>query len=212
MRFILPLCLLSFLAACCCKSNNKTELTRFYEDGRAKPVIAIPALIDTTSSDLAWNLSEEFTSLIVKKLADSGSVCVISGEDLSFTENPFTADLSWIKREFSDHEFAAFLELVEHETVPVKNNAEVPFETAMNLKMAVRMRVVDLRGSTPKIVLQEMVRDSYYIPKTAVPIDYNSITWGSPEYFSTPMGAAHTQLVQEIALRIREYLYLAKSR
>ena len=212
-RFLLPVSMLLFLSSCCCNSNKKScELTRFFEDGRAKPLIAIPSLVDATSCDLSWNLSEELTSLVVKKVSDGGSICVLSGDDLTFTENPFTSDLTWMKREFADQEFVAFLELVEHEIAPVNSNAEVPFETAMNLKMSVRLRVIDLRGLAPRIVLQEMVRDSYYIPRTQIPVDYKTVVWGSDEYKSTPMAVAHMQLVQEISSRIKEYLYLAKSR
>lgn len=213
MRLLIPFCILLALAGCCCKSNTKSnELTRFYEDGRAKPIIAIPSMIDSSSCDLSWSLSEELTSMIVRKISDSGSVCVISGDDLSFSGNPFSSDLSWMKREFCDHEFAAFVELVEHEMVPVNSSSELPFETAMNLKMAMRLRVVDLRGSTPQIVLQEMVRDTYYIPRNQIPVDYKVVVWGDGEYNSSPMGIAHVQLVQEVSTRIKEYLHLAKSR
>jgi hypothetical protein len=85
-------------------------------------------------------------------------------------------------------------------------------ELASNLNMGVRVRVMDLRGHTPKIVLQEMIRDSYYVPKTLIPVNYNEIVWGSPEYQATPMGIAHRQLIQEIVVRVSDYVLLAKSR
>jgi hypothetical protein len=213
MRYLIAVACSIALIAC---SKNGSDLTRFHEDGRAKPIIAVASVIDATSFDVPWSLSEEFTSMIANQVSSGGSIYVVRKDDLTYTENPFSADLSWMKREFPDKEFVVFLELVEHNNVPVakgpKKVAEVPFETSMNLKMAVRMRVVDLRGQIPQIVLQEMVQDSYYIPKTVVPTDYTVAVWGTDDYGKSPMGIAHAEIVQEIAARISEYVHLAKSR
>ncbi len=210
--FIAIVCSLAMIA--CGKKDN--DLTRYHEDGRAKPVIAVASVIDTTAFDVSWSISEELTSLIVSRISQGGSIYVVKKDDLAYTENPFSPDLGWMKREFPDNEFVVFLELVEHDNVPVAKSAkkvtEVPFETSINLKMAVRVRVVDLRNAAPQIVLQEMIRDSYFIPKTDIPTDYSVAVWGSEEYGKSPMGIAHDQLVQEIATRVGEYVHLAKSR
>jgi hypothetical protein len=211
---ILPALLLTLLSACCCKSGE--EVSRYHEDGRAKPIVAIASLIDTTSFDVPWSLSEELTSMIVSQISQKGTIFVNSKEDYAFAENPFGPDLSWVKREFHNQEFAVFLELVEHETAPAlkdkkiaKNNTQ---DVSNNLNMAVRIRVLDLRGASPKIVLQEIVRDSYYIPKTLLPTDYSQVVWGTDDYRSSPMGIAHTQITREIVERVSDYVMLAKSR
>jgi hypothetical protein len=199
-------------ASCCCRSND--EVSRYHEDGRAKPIVAVASLIDTTSFDANWSLSEEITSMIVDQISLGGEIFVQSQEDFPYSENPFgSGDLSWMKREFMDREFVVFLELVEHEFVPVaKGHKTVPQDSSNNLNMAVRLRVVDLRGASPKIVLQEMVKTSYFIPKTLLPTDYSATVWGSDDYQKSPMGVAHSQLVQEISNRINDYILLAKSR
>ena len=205
-------CALSVLLVGCCKNCGDQTTTRFYEDGRAKPVVVLAPVVDTTSSDLGWSLSEEFTSLITRRINAGSSVVVLSGDEYGYTENPFGEELSWMKREFSEKEFVAFLELVEHEIAPAKGTVIVPFETPMNLKMAVRLRLVDLRGTEPKIVLQELVKDSFYIPRTEIPIDYKLAIWGTGEYNDSPMRTAHEEIVEEISKRIKDYLFLAKSR
>lgn len=211
--YFIPLLFSLAIAAC---SKTGSDLTRFHEDGRAKPVVAIASLIDTTSLDLPWSLSEELTSMIAEKVAKEGSIYVSVREDLSATDTPFGSDLSWVKREFPEDQFVVFLELVEHQSVSVaaqdRAKSAAPFESAMNLKTAVKMRVVDLRSTTPKIVLQELIRDSYYVPKNIVPTDYRLACWGTSDFLKSPMGLAHTQLVREIALRISDYIQLAKSR
>lgn len=212
MRYLSAI-VLGILAASCSRSSD--EVSRYHEDGRAKPVVAVASMIDTTSFDASWSLSEELTSMIVDQVSSSGEIFVKSQDDFPFAENPFSSgDLSWMKREFQDKEFVVFLELVEHEAVPATKGKKIhsPQEVSTNLNMSVRLRVIDLRQATPKIVLQEMVRDSYFIPKALLPTDYTTAVWGTDEYRKSPMGIAHLQLSQEIANRISDYILLAKSR
>lgn len=190
-------------------------MARYHEDGRSKPAIAIASMIDTTSFDCSWSISEELTSMIVQKISQNGKIYVHSTPDFPFVENPFGKDLSWIKREFHGEEFVVFLELVEHTNTPVLKGPTpvriTPQEVSTNLNMAVRVRIIDLRMATPKIILQEIVRSSYYIPKTLLPTDYTQTVWGTDAYQKSPMGIAHIQLVDEIATRLNDYLLIAKS-
>lgn len=202
--------MLSLLAVGCNRTND--YMTRYHEDGRAKPVAAIASMIDTASFDVPWSISEELTSMISSQIRQAGKIYVVTKEDDAFADNPFGADLSWVKREFPDQEFAVFFELVEHEMAPASKKKDSPQENSTNLNMAVRLRVVDARGATPKIVLQEIVRETYFIPKTLVPEDYNTLTWGNPTFARTPMGIAHAQLARELSTRISDYILLAKSR
>lgn len=213
MRYLPTMIGLISTVAMSCGGGNDTA-TRYHEDGRAKPVVAVAPLLDTTSFDAAWSLSEELTSMLTRQMSQSHQIFISSQDEFAIAENPFGNDLSWIKQEFQSNEFVVFLELVEHEMVPLTKEKTISFpqEVAKSLKMGVRIRVVDLRDASPKIVLQEMIRDSYYIPKTLIPTNYNVVVWGSEEYAKSSMGIAHTHLTQEIANRINEYILLAKSR
>lgn len=209
---------LALIAAACSNHTSNQEMSLYHEDGRAKPVVAVASMIDTTSFDCAWSLSEEITSMIVDRISETGKIFIQPTVDAPFAENPFGSELSWIKREFQNQEFVVFLELVEHNTTPVVRGKKVttpiagPQDFASNLNMSVRIRVMDLRGHTPKIVLQEVVQDSYYIPKSLMPINYNEVVWGSEGFHNTPMAIAHRQLIQQIAARVSDYVLLAKSR
>lgn len=210
MRFV-SLFLLA-LAAMSCNRNQTDQMSRFHEDGRVKPSVAIAAMLDTTSFDTSWSLSEELTEGILQHIASTKEIYVHSQDQSPFTENPFGGDLSWMKREFQGEEFVAFLELVEHEFTPAKAKGIPLQEASSNLNMAVRVRVIDLRLDTPRIVLQEMIRDSYFVPKTLIPTDYSVDVWGTDGYRKSPMGLAHAGLVQEIATRIEDYILLSKGR
>jgi hypothetical protein len=211
MRSSWLLASLGLLAGCC---QNDCEMTRYHEDGRAKPVALITPMIDTSSFDAAWSISEELTQSIAGQVGATGTIFVHANDDVSFTENPFSQNIGWVKREFPDQEFVVFLELVEHEAVladPAKKDLP-PQEQSTYLNMAVRMRIVDVRSATPKIVLQEMIKDNYFIPKALLPTNYNVATWGTDEYLDTGMKAAHDKMVGEISHRISDYILLAKSR
>lgn len=204
---------LLFLAASCTHNSDELTLTRYYEDGRAKPIVAIPTMIDTTSFDASWNIAEELTESIVQSIGTEGNIYLHAQESFSIADNPFGKDLAWMKREFENQEFAVFLELVEHEMLPAKKTKSLDLrETASNLSMGVRIRIIDLRGPKEKIVLQELIRDTYYIPKSLIPTDYQVVCWGTEDYAQSPMGIAHSRIVQEIASRISDYVLLAKSR
>ena len=200
------------LAAASCSHNQNDQMSRFHDDGRAKPSVAVASMLDTTSFDASWSLSEELTQGVMNLVAGTGQVYVHSQQESPFTENPFGTDLAWMKREFQGEEFVAFLELVEHEFAPVKAKGVSLQEASSNLNMGIRLRVIDLRGAAPKIVLQEMIRDSYFVPKTLIPTDYSVEVWGTEAFRKSPMGIAHAQLVQEVATRITDYILLAKSR
>jgi hypothetical protein len=204
--------LLLGLAAISCSRNSNDEMSRFHEDGRAKPTIAIASMLDTTSFDASWSLSDEITTGVMDGIAQTGAIFVHAQESSPFSENPFGTNLAWMKREFNSEEFVAFLELVEHEFSPVKTKGTTLQEASANLNMAVRLRVVDLRPTTPRVVLQEMIRETYFVPKTLIPNDYSVEVWGTEKFLKSPMGIAHASLIQQISNRISDYILLAKSR
>ena len=214
LRYFLAI-LLAFCAIGCNDKNKDETTSRYYEDGRAKPIVAIPPMMDSTSYDIPWSLSEEFTSLVHNRLARKGSMFLPSPEEmevnLSPSQNPFDANISWIKNTFKGNEFVVFLELIEHDNEQIGEPKKTG-EAATNLNMAVRIRILDIRGEKPKIILQEKIVDSYYLSKNLFQEDYNRTVWGSADYNTTPLAMAHIQLAKEIIGRINDYITLAKSR
>lgn len=221
MKRLLLVMILPCFFACQNKVAKKQEVvTQHHEDGRAKPVVAIVPLIDSTSTDIPWSLSEELTQLIKNNVQNRQLIFLPPadnlGQKISYQNNPFGTDLTWAAKEFDGYEFVVFLELTEHSNRPVTdatvNESIHKHDISTNLDMDLRMRIVDLRGKSPKIILQEKITDSYYISKNLIPPDYNKTIWGSNNYQTTPLGLAHQQLSKEIAMRIHDYITLAKTR
>ncbi len=203
-----------------CNSNKSNANSCYYDDGSKKPIVVLAPMLDSTSYDVPWSLSEEFSLAIKTDLEKKGSFYFMPemNFEVSLRENPFGNNLNWVKQNFKPSEFVVFVELVEHEDVPVaktvKDPSSIPAfrKNAANLNMAARIRIVDIRKDEPVIVLQEMIKNSYYMANTIDEVDYTVTTWGSEKYQNTPMEIAHRELIGMIKERISEYIQLAKTR
>ncbi|NGX34587.1 MAG: hypothetical protein K1060chlam1_00940 [Candidatus Anoxychlamydiales bacterium] len=197
-----------FVFSSCSNNQGDNNVSRFYDDGRARPVVAISSVIDSTTYDLPWSLSEEITYLIKSHLSNNKNLFLSStevmDESLTNTDNPFDINIAWMKDRFDNSEFLVFLELLNHN--------ELKKDQISNLEMSMRIRIIDVRAKEPKVILQECIDDNYYIAKGSIRADYQNTIWGSQEYANSRMGLAHKQLAKEISDRISDYIALSKSR
>lgn len=200
----------------CHKDKGKEPVSRYFDDGSAKPVIAIAPVIESTSFEYPWSLSDEFTTHLENIIGSRGDI-VIAKEDFSqnYKQNPFGADISWIKSSFKNNDFVVFVEFVLHQKVPVLkalDNPNIVKERSYNLNSAIRLRIIDVRKDQPRIVLQEMLTDSHFISKNILKPNYSRFPWGTEEYRFSPIGQAHSEFAKTIAERIVDYVMLSKSR
>lgn len=212
--------ILTTLLLVSCNNKNKDQpITRFHDDGRAKPVVTIVPVMDSSSYEIPWSISDEFTAMIKDRLSKQGDLYLQDDENfhLSNDDKPFASNINWMKKSLKPTEFVVFLELVEHEDVPLLRSVKDPSKLsptkrdAFNLNVSMRLRIVDLRGDSPKIVLQELLKDSYYVSNYMDKVNYNLTQWGTEEYKTSPMGMAHAQLSKNIIERINDYVMLSKS-
>jgi hypothetical protein len=214
-RFAMIASVAALLSSCGSNKTSQDQVTKYYDDGRARPIITLAPVIDTASFEAPWSISEEFGSTLSDKLKMTGTLYLNADSEkfLSSSQNPFGSDLSWIRKEFAPNEFVVFLEIVQHEIVPVeKTHYYDPTLHSSHLNVAVRLRIIDIRSSTPKVVLQELIKESQYVGRSLMPFDYNQNPWGTEEYLSSPMGLAHSSISKQLVERINDYILLAKSR
>lgn len=213
-RHLLLLTLLVFLASCQNRTNESPS--KYYEDGRARPTVAIVPVVDSTSFDYPWSLSEEFSNLLATNIAEKQSLYLpkegMLESDFSYDQDLFSTDLTWMKNSFYPHEFVVLVEFLKHDKIPLMKRNTPVYELSSNLEMAVRVRIIDLRKTDPKIILQETIADSYFFSKNLLPVDYQVSTWGTEEYATSPLATAHKQIAKEVVERINDYILLAKSR
>ncbi|MFA6118873.1 MAG: CT253 family lipoprotein [Parachlamydiales bacterium] len=208
MRYLISAFFVLIACVSCSNDTANQQVSRFYDDGRSRANVSVSSVMDSTSYDVPWSLSEEFTQLIKNNLASNKNFYLSSAEavdsSLTNSDNPFDININWMKDRFENSEFLVFLELIKHD--------EEKNDNATNLEMTMRIRVVDVRAKEPKIILQECIDDNYYIAKGAIKTDYQNTVWGTDEYVNSRMGMAHNQLANDVAKRISEYIALAKSR
>jgi len=220
LKKMIPLTVIAaaaFLASSCQKQNEETT---FVPSSSSKAVVALVPVIDNSHHDLSWSLSEEFTYSIYERLAQKNQLYLIEEQKVRSVSkklpencNPFDQDLQWVKKAFSENDFVVFLELVDHQENSIRGQRKSsPRDCPAELNMSMRIRVIDIRESEPKIVLQELIQDSHHIPKQFTRYNFNQVAWGETSYSISPLGLAHAQLSKEIANRITEYILIAKNK
>lgn len=215
-RAFLSLMALTFITGC---SLNPTlqEDSEQQIQAALKPIVAIVPVIDHTE-DSAWNLSDEFTYCINHQLAQKNHLFLIDidktraiSQQLTLTQNPFGQDIGWLKKVFFHHEFVVFLELVEHNEV-ARQDDKNPVDSkkcSAELLMTMRIRIFDLREDEPKVVLQELVHTSHFVPRPFTRSNFQQEKWGHEMFAISPMGLAHSQFIKHICHRLEDYILLA---
>lgn len=223
MAKIIRLLLVAILMCSCGGTGRRVEFVKYHDNGQPKPAVTVVPVWDRAEHGLAWDVGEELREGILKNLAAQSNVYVPSvnispndrridyarwGEnDLTFTKN------------FENSDFVVLMELVDHQTNPYKRGAVQPIypadgEVKQVLQLAMKVRVVDVRGSKPHVVLQEIIHSNHMIPPVnrGKVVDYNELTYGVPGYKNTPVGTAHTRLERDAARQVEQYVLYAQER
>jgi hypothetical protein len=216
LRPYLLICLCVALSSC--YKGNETAQLRHHDNGFCKPCVAIFDVYNHSSSTLPWDLSEEFTTELVSRIKTEDKLYLVREEEIAWQYpiqvekiSPFHQD-DWLKENHPNVEFITFVEIVDHSVVPrlSKEQTEVK-NPSYDLKLCLRIKVVDVRDDIPVIVLQELINESYFIPSQLSGIDYNKTKWGKTLFALTPVGLAHSRITKEISKRIEDYILLASS-
>lgn len=213
-RVFLSLIVLAIAGGCNLvpQQDNKQEM-----QVTLKPIVAIMPVIDSTE-DSAWNLSNEFTYCISHQLAQKNHLFLLDLDktraitnQISHAQNPFGQDIHWLKKIFPFHEFVVFLELVEHNELVKKDHKNLvdSRKCSAELLMTIRIRVFDVREEEPKIVLQELLHESHFIPRPFTRSNFQQEKWGHETFAISPMGLAHSQFIKHICNRLEEYILWA---
>jgi hypothetical protein len=212
MRPIIFTCIVAALSFGCKK--NSSEQTRYFDDGRMKPSVVLVPLIDSSGQTWEWNLSEELTNSLKEKLIRHGKLYIADDakakqlyQQLNRQNNPFSNHIEWIKQNCPKEDFAVFLELIEHEEVPLlARNNDDPARCPSQFNISLRIRVIDLRSTPSKIVLQEILHDQHHIPRQFTKFHFHQEPWGKQGFPISPVGLAHAQLIREISSRVEDYI------
>lgn len=178
-----------------------------------KPIVAFVPVIDHSNNDLTWSLSQELTREVCGSLLQRDIFYLLSPDKvqimvkkLNESHDPFGTDLAWVKKAFPNTEFVVFSEVVKHAETPLY--PDKPQDSPAELTMMVCIRVFDLRGQEPKIVLQELIQNTQNIPRQFTKANFFQISWGNEMFDISPLGMAHRDLIKEISSRIEDYILI----
>jgi hypothetical protein len=174
--------------------------------------------MDNTKNDYEWNLSDELSSALYAQISSQDKVILNPSSKVRLKaratldqHNPFDKEIGWAKKAFQDEEFVVFLELIEHDEVLNQSRSKPvdPATCSAELKMGVRLRVLDLRGATPRVVLQEIVRSAHALHPQFTRVNFYQVSWKDQSFHDSPLGIAHAKLIRELAERIEDYILIA---
>ncbi|MDN3504262.1 MAG: hypothetical protein P0S95_01645 [Rhabdochlamydiaceae bacterium] len=183
-----------------------------------KPRVALFDMLDNSEASLPWNLADEFSNDISTQITKIDKLFLVKQDEIAWQYPlqlekliPFR-DHSWLQENHPNVEYIAFIELIEHDIVPRNPDQNLRSKTSFNLNISARLKVIDVRDDIPKVILQEIITQSHYIPWQFSSINYNKTRPGKTIYNMTPIGLAHGKLTQSISKRIEDYILLANTR
>lgn len=218
MRKFIKVLTLFFLTSSCALKTQDVQYSH-HDDGSAKPKIALLPVIDSAHSQMNLDLSKVFTEGIFSSFHQTNRFFITDEFDLLATacfadpgQNPFLEDLEWIKEMNASTEFLILVELLEHKLIPkspVGKFFNLQLVQSYTLDMSVRIKVIDIRFQKTKVILQEIIHRSFHIPWKVTAPDPNS-AWSKTAFALSPIGMAHSEMIQRISLQIQDYILLAK--
>ncbi|MES2344788.1 MAG: CT253 family lipoprotein [Chlamydiota bacterium] len=199
VQIILFLCLA--LVATCCNKPHVNEQSSYYENGTAKPVVTLVPLIDQSHHSLPWNLSDEFAHEISHHLLKRGNFFLKTPPHIK--KKRLIYDPSSVKSHFPKTEFVVFIELIQHEEIPLTHENE---NSPAELQVGLQVRVLDIRGAEPLVILEKVFTDTQYLPKHFTRYNFLPIPWGKEAYSITPFGQVHAKLARQISGCIENHI------
>lgn len=169
--------LLTLLILCVsCNRASEDGLAFSLSRNTFKPSILILPTIDEASSFSSSTVAESFTTAVFDRLEQKGHF-------LLEKEKKF------------GQQFLVQMQLLECEEIE---------STPSELAISIHLKILDVKGDKPKIILQEILGINTLLEKPLCP--HTAMSPKSEEFRISPMGLAHAKLTREIASRIEDYI------
>lgn len=200
MLLRLFVCMMMLLSAAGC-GPRYVDYFPCHDDGTPKPKIVVLPVIDHSGTTLPWNISQGFTDDIDYEMMNSGELYALSQQEVSESITKlgnidfFSSD-ELLAKQFCGTDFVILMELFECSVtaydacVDTTLSCKPGFPSPGVLLMKMRLRIIDIRCQTPRLVLQEIMRKEVFVP-----CSYEGAPRG-------PVAKAQHQFACELAQRI----------
>lgn len=191
------------------------------DEGQVKPKVVLVPLIDSSEHELSWDVADELAKNIDEELKSLGECYVPYGKEVGVIWNKryeidfFSSDLSYAK-EFKQTDYIVALELIEHSLSAIQSmellskKRKDSFLANQLITSRVRIKVIDIRYETPKIILYEVFKSCYkFTPSKNTELDLK-VCLNEEGYNKTPYGIAHKRLAKNLAARLAKVIWMDK--
>jgi hypothetical protein len=182
----------------------------YHDDGTPKPRIALVPVINSSQSNSPVCLSEGLTQNLSEVLMGRGGCYVLSEDGLGPEWNDMISSTDLLNQELppvfclKNVDFVVVLELFEHCLEPVEKNIHsFPFTPSWNTMLMTKMRVkvIDVRWTPPRLILHEIVCGEYKVPKKySRPVE--TLSEDDVRDLHSPFFKAHDPMIADLAERI----------
>lgn len=217
MSRLIAIGMLLLLLCGACQDENR-DVTLYQKNGRTKPIVAVLPVINSNEGgrELSWDLARELTEGIRKRALGSSKLYLLrENGSLDMAHQLNTPDLKRLQEmsspKLGSAEFIVISELVDEKEIPygvargMPSNPQVE-EIGAVLSVSMRVRVLDIREPTPRVILQEVIHHEHVIDRGAVGTNYTRSSYGTEAYRRTPLGLAHSKLIRELVARVEGYI------
>lgn len=215
-RLVACCALLAAVCSACCFPARDCSL--YQTSGMTKPIVAVLPIINHVENqpDISWDVSRELTEEMRKKIFTSSKLYLLreggSAALAAALAVPNPSELAEVDtHSLGAAEFVVVAEIIDLDEnflgVKNPNSLRPPLDDVEGtLSLAMRLRVLDVRESQPKIILQEVISHEHFVTAENVGCDYSKTAWGTEGYERTPLGVSHSRLVRELVSRIEGYV------
>ena len=194
-------------------TSKYSDFFPYYDDGRPKPSIALLPVADISQNKPSWDVAGELYDAMKYRLMREGKVfippedqIIIKAGSCTTQELMDTSNLRLFER-FQPSQYVVIVELLDYKQVPYVRGkitplyiASISADNAKVLMVKLRLRIIDIRGKTPRIVRQEIIESNHMIEENALA---DSARLKKTEaYSSSPIGIAHARIVRDMVKKI----------
>ncbi len=168
------LVLLCLIFAAC--SARYADFFPYHDNGTKKPFVTLLAVCDDSEQPKPDSFCPQLSKQVRNRLKRHGKVYCPPDElaqkilsQYSLSDLAHTSDLELFTK-FKGSDYVCLIDLIRYETVPYKRNTisplyltNIPDQDARVLMIAARLNIVDISGSVPKFVRQEVVESNHMI-------------------------------------------------
>ena len=199
---------LSLLAVGC--GPRYVDYFPYHDDGRPKPKVVLLPVVDESTADLPWDVSQELTSSMRYEIMNNGELYLWSQEEVDrqvARTGPvdFFTPEGALAHNFCGADFVILTEFLEQKD-PLAAGHLPHYVPCREVVIKTRIKVVDIRGNCPRIVQQEIFTNSYIVSSELERKLPAKSGVGAVAYQRTPVGNAHQRMVLDVVDRMEKVI------